>query len=83
MGNEQYRDHETLRLVKRIWISILIKENKTFNKKEKNELYDNSKKTRIKIVVSDTYETREIIVYKRLSRRSILQEMNTIKQILL
>ena len=70
MGNKHYRNYKTLRLIKKIRIDISIKENKTFKKKRENELRNNSKETRTKIVVSNIHEIRETTVYKRLSRRS-------------
>ena len=69
MRNEQRKNNRTFKLTRRIRISILIKENETFNKKKRNELRYNSKEIRIKIIISNIYETRETIVYKELPRR--------------
>ena len=44
-------------MTKRIRISISIKENETFDKKEKSRLRHNSKRTRIEIFTLDIYET--------------------------
>ena len=71
MRDKQYKSYRILKLIKKIRINILIKRNKTFNKKKKNELRNNSKETRIKIMILNIYETRETTVYKELSRRSI------------
>ena len=62
---------------------ILIREDETLNKKKRSELYYNFERIRTKTLVSDIYKTRETTIYKRLSRRLTLQEMNTIKQILM
>ena len=70
MKKKQRKDYETLKLTKKMRTDILIKENRTFNKKKRSGLRYNSKETRTKIVISNIHETWETIVYKRLSRRS-------------
>ena len=69
MRNEQYRNHETLRLTKKIRTSIPVKRNKTLVKKKRSELCHNFKRIGTKIIISDIYETRKTIVHKELSRR--------------
>ena len=68
MENKQHDNDGTLEMTKRIRVSILIKENETFNKKKESKLYYTSKRTRIKILISNIYKTRETIIYKRLFR---------------
>ena len=69
MKNEQRRNNRTFELTKKIRTSISIKENEILNKKKRNRLRHNSKETRIKIIVSNIYETRKTIIHKKLSRR--------------
>ena len=69
MKNKHYKNDGAFELTKEIWTDISIKENKTFNKKERSRSCHNSKRIRIKIIISNIYETREITVYKELSRR--------------
>ena len=83
MGNKQYKNDETLKMIKRIRTDILIKEDETSRKKRENRLRHNSKRIRVKIIISDTHKIERTIIHKRLSRRSTLQEMNTIKQVFL
>ena len=59
-------------MTKKIRIDILIKKNKTLNEKKRGESCHYLKETETKIVILNTYKTREIIIYKRLSRRLIL-----------
>ena len=66
-------------MTKRVRAGISIKEDGILNKKRESKLYHNSKRIRTKILVSNIYKTRETIIYKRLSRRFTLQEMNTTK----
>ena len=54
-------------MTKEIRTDILIKENKTLDKKKKNELRHNLKRIETKIIIFNIYETRETIIYKRLS----------------
>ena len=79
IGNKQYNDDETFKMTKEIQTSILVKENKTFTKKKRNRLRYSLKRIRIKTLILNIYKTWEIIIYKELSRRLTLQEMNTIK----
>ena len=53
-------------------ISILIKRNKTLVEKRRSRPRYSSEETETKIIISNTHETGEVIVYKRLSRRSTL-----------
>ena len=76
--NKQHDNDGVLEITK-VWTSISIKKNKTLVKKKKSGLRYSSKRTRIKTLTSNIYKTREIIIYKRLSWRLTLQEMNTIK----
>ena len=69
-------------MTKEIRTSILIKRNEILDKKKRSKLRHNIKRIEIKIIISNIHETRETIIYKRLSRRFTLQEMNTTKQIL-
>ena len=66
-------------MIKEVRISILIKRNKTLVKKKESKSCHNSKEIRIKTLISNIYKTRETIIYKELSRRLTLQEMNTTK----
>ena len=59
-------------MIKEIRTNILIKKNKTFDKKKENKLRHNSKRIRTKIITSNTYKTRETIIYKKLSRQFTL-----------
>ena len=79
MRNKQYENSKTLGVVRKIRTDLSIKKNKTLIKKKRNRSRYKSKEVRIKIIVSDIYETRETIIYKELSRRPTLQEMNTTK----
>ena len=72
MRNEQRKDNRTFELIKKVRTSILIKENEIFDKKKRNELRHNFKEIRIEIIIFNTYEVRETIVYKELSRRFTL-----------
>ena len=65
--NKQHDNDETFKMTKEVRISILIKRNETFIKKKKSGLCHNFKEIRIKIIISNIYKTREIIIYKRLS----------------
>ena len=65
--NKQHNNDETLEIIKEIRIDILIKENETLNKKKRNKSCHNSKRTRIKTLVSNIYKTRETTIYKELS----------------
>ena len=67
MRNEQRKNDKAFELIKKVRTSISIKKNETFDKKKRNRLRYNSKETRTEIITSNTYETRETTVYKRLS----------------
>ena len=56
-------------MIKEIRTSILIKRNETLNKKKRSKLRYNSEITRIKILISNTYKTRETTIHKELSRQ--------------
>ena len=79
MRNKQHRNYGTLEMIKRIRTSVSIKENNTLNKKKRSKSRHNLERIRTKIITSNIYEIRKTTIYKRLSRRSTLQEMNTIK----
>ena len=79
VGNKQHNNDETSEMTKEIQVSVLIKRDETFNKKKRDRSCHNSKETRIEIFVFNIYKTREITIYKELSRQLTLQEMNTIK----
>ena len=55
--NKQYNNNRTFEIIKKIRTSILIKENETFNKKERSGLRYGFKETRIKIIIFNIYET--------------------------
>ena len=79
MRNKQYKNNEILEVTKRIRTSLSIRKNEILTKKKRDKLRHKSKKTETEIIISSTYETRETTIHKRLPRRSVLQEMNTIK----
>ena len=56
MGSKQHKNHETFKLIKRIRIDILIKENKTLDKKKRSKLRNHSKRIRIKTIIINIYE---------------------------
>ena len=60
-------------------IGLSVKRDETPIKKKRNKLRHKSERIRIKIILSNIHEIRETTIYKRLSRRLTLQEMNTIK----
>ena len=66
-------------MTEKIRVDILVKRNETFIKKKRNKLRHSLKEIRVETFVLNIYKTRETTIYKRLSRRLILQEMNTIK----
>ena len=68
MKSTQYGNDETLEMTKRIRTSLSIKKDETLTKERRNRPCHKSKKTRIKIIISNTYEIRETIIHKRLSR---------------
>ena len=72
MRNKQYKNNRTLKMIKEVRTGIPIKRNKTLDKKKRNELRYNLKRIRIKIITSNIYKTREIIIHKRLPRRLTL-----------
>ena len=59
-------------MTKEIRTDILIKRNKTLNKKKKSKLRHNLKRTRTKTLISNIYEIRKTIIYKKLSQRLTL-----------
>ena len=71
MRNKQYKDNGVIRLTKRIWTNILIKENKILIKKKRNESCYKFKEVKTEIIVFNIYKTWKTIVYKELSRRLI------------
>ena len=83
MKNKQHGNNETLEVTERIRIGLSIKKNRTLIKKRRDRPRHKSKETRIKIIVSNTHEIRETTIHKKLPRRLVLQEMNTIKQFLM
>ena len=80
MRNKQHKNNETLEVTKKIQTGLSIRKNEISIKKRRDRPRHKSKKIRIKIIVSNTYEIRRTTIYKRLPRRLALQEMNTIKQ---
>ena len=70
MRNEQHGKYGAPELAERVRVSISIKRNRTLDKKRRSELRYNTKETETEIIISNTYKTRETIIYKRLSRRS-------------
>ena len=56
MRNKQHENDGAIRLTKRIWIGILIKENEILVKKKRSRLCHKSKEIRIKIIISNIYK---------------------------
>ena len=54
-------------MTERVRVSILIKRDRTLDKKRKDGLRYNSKETRVEIVVFNIYEVRKTTIYKELS----------------
>ena len=68
-------------MIRRIRTSLSIKRKGTPTKKRESGSCHNIERTSTKIILSNTYETRETAIYKELPRRSTPQEMDTTKQI--
>ena len=66
-------------MTKEIRTGISIKRKETLIKKKRSELCHSPERIRTKTFIFNTYKTRETTIYKRISRRFVLQEMNTIK----
>ena len=68
MRSKQYKNNETLEMIREIRTNILIKEDETLDKKKRSKSRHNLKRIRTKIITSNIHETRETVIYKRLSR---------------
>ena len=66
-------------MIERIRIDLSIKKNETLVKKKRDRSRHKPKEIRIKTIVPDIHEIRRTVIYKKLLRRLVLQEMNTIK----
>ena len=79
MKNKQYDNDRTSGMIRRIRTGLLTKRKKTLIKKRESKLCYNTKRISIEVILSNIYEIRETVIYKELSRRFTLQEINTIK----
>ena len=79
MENIQHKNNETPEVTEEIRTNLPIGKNRTLIKKKRNRPRHKLKRTRIKIITFDIHETRRTVIYKKLPRRLILQEMNTTK----
>ena len=59
-------------MIKEVRTSILIKKNGILDEKRRSESRHNSEEIRTKTIISNIYETRKTIVYKRLPQRFTL-----------
>ena len=64
MENKQYEYNKTLEVTERIRTGLSIRRDETLVKKRRNGPRHKSKKTRIKVIVSNIYKTRETTVLK-------------------